>query len=147
MRKLSPREVSCLLNPVLSMQPDPQVLQLTRLLPARALAFCKLSQQHFHADVFYILLKLLVHLGRVGRACNGVRPRTSCSAPPYSFPTRGPTHLPDLHMGVLHRVGIGAQQCLHVPQVGLLHGLEVLRQQGRGEQKGGGHQELPCDSA
>lgn len=146
MRKRRPRDASCLLSPVLSTQPDPQAPRLTRLLPARALAFCKLSQQHFHADVLYVLLKLLVNLGRGGGACHRARPGASCSPPP-SCPSPGPTHLPDLHVGVLHRVGVRAQQGLHVPEVGLLHGLEVLRQQGRGKQKGGGGQELPRDSA
>ena len=121
--------------------------QLTRLLPACALALCKLLQQHLHADVLDVLLKLLVHLGQADEACNQARPGPSCPAPFASLPTPGAPHLPDLHMGVLHGVGIGAQQCLHVTQVGLLHGLETLSREGRGKQEGGGHEEWPGDPA
>lgn len=42
------------------------------------------------------------------------------------LPAQAHSYLPDLHVGVLHRVSIGAQQGLHVLQVRLLHGLKPL---------------------
>lgn len=44
--------------------------QLTRLLSACALALCKLSQEHLHADVLNVLLKFLMHLDQVKEVCN-----------------------------------------------------------------------------
>lgn len=86
--------ISCLLSPVLSLRswppsPTPAAPQLTRLVPAGALALRELPQQHLHADVFYVLLKLLVHLGREGEACQQARPGPSCLAAFALVPTAG----------------------------------------------------------
>lgn len=63
--------------------------------------------------------------------CSGMQSGTR-GVSPWDWGGEGGAHLPDLHVGVLHRVRVGADEALHVAQVGFLHLLEALRGWGDG---------------